>query len=377
MLVNDRFAISPIAFGNLTVSGAFATAAVSVDIGSSFLITQTTAGIDYLIPAPTNPVVGQRVSFTAAAASVYFTVLNRGVRPGDTVEFAWSGAVWRSVDDTGIFRGSRPHNVALNGITGLFSATSTTGQHTYLVSINSGIAQSRTYLISANNNDFAGPRSLSPISQGVLQTVNDYELLYNVAGAQLVVSMRRLRGATAGNFTFTAINLGDLGATFSHNYGIGTDAAVYQKQGSTLQSQVIIANLAANQVTAAGNVTVTNAWTAQVNTISGLNLPANGRWTAPESGLYRIQFTARSTVRPGSAASQSVATIRQNGTLDYSTGNYTIQDLTGQMVQTIEETIYANAGDTFDFLRNIGLAIEFAAPTAALAGTRLVIQRVA
>jgi len=53
-------------FGCVDVGGTLApipgfgneTAAVSADIGSSFLITQTTTGINYLIPAPTNPVVG-------------------------------------------------------------------------------------------------------------------------------------------------------------------------------------------------------------------------------------------------------------------------------------------------------------------------------
>jgi hypothetical protein len=94
-LINDNFKTATVALA-VTAAGAMATAAVSVDIASTFLVTYTGAANGAVtLPNPTDAQAGDRVKVLNAAASTQsFSMGGIAVPVGQHIEAVWSGTVW-------------------------------------------------------------------------------------------------------------------------------------------------------------------------------------------------------------------------------------------------------------------------------------------
>lgn len=130
--INDNFKTATIALSNFAANGALGTAATTVDITSTFVITQTTAGISLTLPTPTDATAGDRlVVINGTASTTGITVAGVPLAIGEQAIFTWSGTAWITNDGgrnmgTSILVASIPvgnslvtHNLALP--TGTFS----------------------------------------------------------------------------------------------------------------------------------------------------------------------------------------------------------------------------------------------------------------
>jgi hypothetical protein len=95
--------LASLAVGNTAVSGNFGTppltAPQSVDIYSSFVLTQTTGGdIIMTLPTPTNPAAGKIVFLSSASASTNnFLLYGNVISPGTGIVLQWDGSEWTTL----------------------------------------------------------------------------------------------------------------------------------------------------------------------------------------------------------------------------------------------------------------------------------------
>ena len=130
--INDNFKTATIALPNFTANGALGTAITTVDIASTFVITQTTAGINLTLPNPTDATPGDRlivINSTTSTNSIAIVGVRLSI--GEQAMFTWSGTAWITNDGgrnmgTSVLVASVPvgnslvtHNLALP--TGTFS----------------------------------------------------------------------------------------------------------------------------------------------------------------------------------------------------------------------------------------------------------------
>ncbi len=83
----------PLAVSNLPTGGNVGTAAATVDIYTSFNLTQTTAGQTITLPTPTSPMAG-RLVYLSNTGSAPFTFLGSTVLTGTTTQAMWNGTAW-------------------------------------------------------------------------------------------------------------------------------------------------------------------------------------------------------------------------------------------------------------------------------------------
>ncbi len=99
MKINDTLKLATIALANFAASGALGTAAATVDVASSFVITQTTASISLTLPNPTDAVAGDRLNIGNSTTSTQsITVAGVTIEVGIAAEFVWSGTAWLKGD---------------------------------------------------------------------------------------------------------------------------------------------------------------------------------------------------------------------------------------------------------------------------------------
>lgn len=95
MLINDTLVLATLPLANFLTSGAIGTAAATVDVVSSIVITQTTASVSLTIPSPTDTTAGQRLEVANhSASSQAFTIGGTPVAVGSIARFSWDGAAW-------------------------------------------------------------------------------------------------------------------------------------------------------------------------------------------------------------------------------------------------------------------------------------------
>lgn len=97
--INDNFKLATLTIANLTTGGAIGIAAATVDIASSFLVNQTTAGQLLSLPSPTDAIAGDLVRI-GNSGTASFTILGQTISVGEYAEFMWSGSAWFYVGDT-------------------------------------------------------------------------------------------------------------------------------------------------------------------------------------------------------------------------------------------------------------------------------------
>jgi hypothetical protein len=93
--INDNFKLATLALA-VTAAGPIATAALSVDIASSFNVTYTGAAAGVLtLPNPTDAQAGDRaIIVNLAASTAAFTIGGTLLQPGQHIDAVWNGAAW-------------------------------------------------------------------------------------------------------------------------------------------------------------------------------------------------------------------------------------------------------------------------------------------
>ena len=126
-----------VAIGNLASGGAIGTAAATVDMGTAFAITQTTAGQTITLPSPTNVKAG-RIAYLINTGSASFTAYGSTVAAGASVVAVWNGNAWSGYSAPPATTATTATNLA-GGVAGAvpyqsgagatgFSAAGTSGQ---------------------------------------------------------------------------------------------------------------------------------------------------------------------------------------------------------------------------------------------------------
>lgn len=82
-----------LAVSNLSGGGNIGTAAATVDLYSSFDVSQTTAGQTLTIPSPTLATTGLEVSVSNTGSQA-FTMLSTSLPTGNSLRAKWTGAAW-------------------------------------------------------------------------------------------------------------------------------------------------------------------------------------------------------------------------------------------------------------------------------------------
>ena len=96
MQVLDNLKLATLTIANLATGGSIGTAATTVDIASSFNISQTTAGQTLTIASPTNAIAGDQIRAINTGTAA-FTILGKVVAPGTFTDIFWNGTGY-SVD---------------------------------------------------------------------------------------------------------------------------------------------------------------------------------------------------------------------------------------------------------------------------------------
>jgi hypothetical protein len=94
----DNHKNATIKLATVAAAGPFAAAAASVDIASSFVITQTT-NVALTIPNPTDATAGDLLRIGSDTTSTSpFSVNGITLTPGEFATFFWSGTAWLYLD---------------------------------------------------------------------------------------------------------------------------------------------------------------------------------------------------------------------------------------------------------------------------------------
>lgn len=109
MIVLDNFKLGTIAIASLPTGGSIGTADLTVDIASSFAITQTTVGQTITIPAPTNAVAGDQVRVINTGTQS-FTVAGKLIPPNTFTDLAWTGTTYAADADAATIAASTLRN---------------------------------------------------------------------------------------------------------------------------------------------------------------------------------------------------------------------------------------------------------------------------
>ncbi len=92
---------APQAVANLAAGGNIDTAPNSVDINSSFILTQMTSLQTVTLPDPTDTTPARLVILESSASSaVAFTFYGSTISPGDAISVQWNGSTWVLVSPT-------------------------------------------------------------------------------------------------------------------------------------------------------------------------------------------------------------------------------------------------------------------------------------
>ncbi len=270
---------SAIAITNRAAGGNIGTAAATVDVATTFNVSQTTAGQTLTLPAPTDATAG-RVAFVNNTGSVSFTMYDSVIAAGQSNTFIWNGSNWVTT-------------VSLSGsVVGAIGTIDSQTKSADGAVITGGALFMQTAdgthpgLVSTGAQTFAGAKTFN----GQI-----------VAGAGIDLGAQTLQGTTAvinfNNFDVDASGnvtlAGDLGAvngTFSGD--IGAVNATFSGDISAVDA-TLSGDLAVN----GGDITSTGTLRLTTSNPNSIEFYTNslGRWSILSGGEF--QGNGASTIR--------------------------------------------------------------------------------
>jgi hypothetical protein len=93
MFINDRIKTAQLTLPNFAANAAIGTSVATVDLYSSFLINQTTAGRTLTLPVPSDTRAGDR-AVIHNGGTVSFAIGTVAIAPGTFAHFHWNGTAW-------------------------------------------------------------------------------------------------------------------------------------------------------------------------------------------------------------------------------------------------------------------------------------------
>src|ERR1035438_2672201 len=100
MIIADQISEGTIELANIPTSGSLGSAATTVDLGSSFLLNQTTANISITsIAAPTDNTSGRIIELTNKSSTISITILGLLLNPKNSCKIKWMNANWNLCDN--------------------------------------------------------------------------------------------------------------------------------------------------------------------------------------------------------------------------------------------------------------------------------------
>src|SRR5206468_12192573 len=86
--------LSSVAVGNHVTGGNIGTSAATVDVSTTFDVTQTTSGQTLTLPNPTDTTSGRVVYVNSLSGNADFTMYGVTLTAGNSASFIWNGSTW-------------------------------------------------------------------------------------------------------------------------------------------------------------------------------------------------------------------------------------------------------------------------------------------
>src|SRR5581483_6235777 len=201
--------LSSKAIANHSTGRAIGTAATTVDVATTFDITQTTANQTLTLPNPTVTPSGRVVYINSASGNTVFTMYGVAITPGSSASFIWNGTSWVATS-TG---GNGVNSVGqLDTFTNAANGATISGSTIYLQSASASVSG---LVNTSDGQHFAGTKTfdslltagagLTSTNGAIALTGNGASSLTTAAGALTLTSAAAATwSTTAGDLTLQA-----------------------------------------------------------------------------------------------------------------------------------------------------------------------------
>ncbi|MFO0781923.1 MAG: hypothetical protein U0524_03485, partial [Candidatus Saccharimonadales bacterium] len=258
---------SAINIANHPTGGNIGTAAATVDVATTFNVTQTTAGQTLTLPDPTDPTPGRLAYVNSVAGNAIFLMYGNTVLAGTSVSFMWNGSDWVTTGASGIN--------AIGGLDAMPKATNGAVIDSSILYLQSADA---TYagLVTATTQTFGGNKTfngtvtIAGAGTGLTVT-NDASIGGNlgVTGTLSVTSTTTLTGQLTANGGIT--NTGSYNQTGTGTFSTGTGTVSLNGDTSVTGSNTFTVGTGATTLGGNLGVSGTTTLTGALNTNGGIN----------------------------------------------------------------------------------------------------------
>ncbi|MCW2957003.1 MAG: hypothetical protein JWO69_1872, partial [Thermoleophilia bacterium] len=281
------------AITNLAAGGAIGSAATTVDVDTTFTVTQTTAGQTLSLPSPTTTTAG-RIVYVINTGTASFIMHGVTVAAGASQQYVWTGSAWTAASIDGSGSGVTTIGT-INGQTKSANGAVISGNSLFLQTADA----TNVGLVSTTAQTLAGDKTFSGTTALAVTTIAGTTNI-NTSGTA---------NTSIGNATGTLSVVS--ASTFSGTLTV--TGSQFTNSGSTLNTAASIANLAAGGAIGTATSTVDVDTTFNVNqTTAGqtLTLPSptttTGGRIAYVSNVGTASFTMYSVTVAAGATQQYI-----------------------------------------------------------------------
>src|SRR5581483_5926404 len=205
--------------------GSIGSAATTVDVATTFNVTQTTTGQTLTLPSPTTATAG-RLVYINDVGTTGFTMYGVAIASGNSAGFIWNGSAWTPTDS-----GSGVNTIGtLDGVSPAANGAVIAGSVLYLQSASASVPG----LVSTTTQTFAGDKTFSGnVTLGGTVTVSGF-------GAGVVQSDGS-GNLSSGTLSVSNGGTGDISLT-SHGVLLGNGTGAVQTATGT-SGQLLVANV--------------------------------------------------------------------------------------------------------------------------------------
>ena len=325
--------LAPLAISNLVVSGTIGTSATTIDINSSFILTQTTPGITVTLSNPASLPASRVVTLMNSTASTQsFTFYGRTLAVGEVAEVFWNGSIWALVSvGTNLAAGYAYVRSSGSNITSNLASTDHV-QFTVVMNAVGGDITSDTTTTYTNAN------GVNSLGRFLLKANRTYELEGSIGDAAFIASANSWVSYSWFNAdTGVAINIAsqafvyNTGAAGAFSFSSNTSASAIAQSifSPTVDTRVELRITNSSGFTGYGGGLNSIASYAKIKVISG-NSPVTGQ---------SVDY-----VRLSKTSTQSIAAANTPITFNSFIGNITANTGTGAITLTAGKTYELMAG---------------------------------
>ncbi len=294
--------LSSVAIGNHASNSTIGSAGSTVNVATTFDVTQTTPGITLTLPTPTNTASGRLVYINSVSGNATFTMYGVNIAPNSSASFIWNGSAWvaTSTGGTGVNTVGQIDTQTKSSNGAVIS-----GSTIYLQTADA----TNTGLVTSGTQTFGGDKTFNGVAT------------FAAAGTALTVTNNATIGGTlavTGTSTLTGLLTANGGITMSGNFlqsGSGTfttGTGVVSLQGNTSVTGTNTFTVGTGATSLGGTLAVTGT-----STLTGL-LTANGGITM--SGNFLQSGSGTFTTGTGVVSLQGNTSVTGTNTFTVGTG---------------------------------------------------------